>query len=232
MKVLIIKHIDIEGPGIIGDYLDGNNISYEIIDVFDGNPFPDTYNGISAIISLGGPMNVYEEDKWPFLKQENEFLKGAIERDLPTLGFCLGAQLIAKAAGAKVKKNPQKEIGWFKITLTNEGLNDPIFQNFPKEVDVFQWHGDTFEIPDGAIKLAESGLCANQAFRIGKNVYGFQFHVEVTDEMIFQWIEAYQDELDSLKGTVDPDQIISDTKIKSQDYANQAMQFSSNFFKE
>ena len=176
-------------------------------------------------------MNVYEEDKYPFLKQEDEFLKEVIEAGLPTLGFCLGAQLIAKAKGAIVKKAPQKEIGWFKISLNRNGSSDPLFQEFPGEVDVFQWHGDTFDIPDGAVKLAESELCSNQAYRIGDNIYGLQFHVEVTDEMIYQWIDAYRDEISSLKGIVDPDQIIADTKIKSESYKAQARLFCSNFVK-
>ncbi len=231
MKVIIIKHIDIEGPGTIGDFLDCNDIPYRIIDIFNGEPLPDSLSEISAVIVLGGPMNVYEEDKYPFLKQEDEFLKEVIEEGLPTLGFCLGAQLIAKAKGAIVKKAPQKEIGWFKILLNRNGASDPLFQEFPGEVDVFQWHGDIFDIPDGAVKLAESELCSNQAYRIGDNIYGLQFHVEVTDEMIYQWIDAYRDEVDSLKGIVNPDQIISDTKAKSEDYKAQAKQFCTNFFK-
>jgi GMP synthase (glutamine-hydrolysing) len=231
MKVIIIKHIDIEGPGTIGDFLDCNDISYRVINIFNGEPLPDTLSEISAVIVLGGPMNVYEEDKYPFLKQEDKFLKEVIEEGLPTLGFCLGAQLIAKTKGAIVKKAPQKEIGWFKISLNRNGSSDPLFQDFPGEVDVFQWHGDTFDIPEDAVKLAESELCSNQAYRIGDNIYGLQFHVEVTDEMIYQWMDAYRDEVDSLKGIVDPDQIISDTKAKSEDYKAQAKQFCTNFFK-
>ena len=231
MKVIIIKHIDIEGPGTIGDFLDGNGIPYHIIDIFNGEPLPDSLSNTSAVIVLGGPMNVYEEDKYPFLKEEDKYLKEVIAEGLPTLGFCLGAQLIAKAKGAKVKKAPQKEIGWFKILLNRNGSSDPLFQEFPGEVDVFQWHGDTFDIPDGAVKLAESELCSNQAYRIGDNIYGLQFHVEVTDELIYQWIDAYRDEVDSLKGIVDTDRIISDTKAKSEDYKVQAKQFCANFFK-
>ena len=231
MKVTIIKHIDIEGPGTIGDCLDDKNIPYNVIDIFNGEPLPDSLSDVSSVIVLGGPMNVYEEDKYPFLKQEDEFLKEVIEKDLPTLGFCLGAQLIAKAKGARVKQNHQKEIGWFKVSLADNSSNDPLFQGFQREFDAFQWHGDTFDIPDGAVKLAESELCPNQAFRVGKNIYGLQFHVEVTDEMIYQWIDAYRDEINSLKGLVDPDQIISDTKIKSENYKAQANLFCSNFIK-
>jgi GMP synthase-like glutamine amidotransferase len=231
MTVTIIKHIDIEGPGTIGDFLNDDGISYDVVDVFNGEPLPDSLSDTSAVIVLGGPMNVYEEDKHPFLKQENEFLKEVIENELPTLGFCLGAQLIAKAKGALVKKNPQKEIGWFNVSLTENGLSDPLFQGFQGVFDVFQWHGDTFDIPDGAVRLAESDLCPNQAYRIGNNMYGLQFHVEVTEEMIYQWMDAYRDEIKSLKGVVDPDQIIADTKTKSESYKTQARLFCSNFVK-
>ncbi len=231
MTVTIIKHIDIEGPGTFGDFLNDDGISYEVIDVFNGEPLPGSLSGTSAVIVLGGPMNVYEEDKHPFLKEENEFLKEVIGNGLPALGFCLGAQLIAKAKGALVKKNPQKEIGWFNVSLTENGLSDPLFQGFQGVFDVFQWHGDTFNIPDGAVRLAESDLCPNQAYRIDNNIYGLQFHVEVTDKMIYQWIDAYRDEVDSLKGIVDPDQIIADTKIKSESYKAQARLFCANFVK-
>lgn len=156
MTVAIIKHIDIEGPGTIGDFLNDDGISYDVIDVFNGEPLPNSLSDTSAVIILGGPMNVYEEDKYLFLKQEDEFLKEVIEKGLPALGFCLGAQLIAKAKGALVKKNPQKEIGWFKVSVTGEGSSDPLFQGFQGEFDVFQWHGDTFNIPEGAVRLAES----------------------------------------------------------------------------
>ncbi|MDR4498117.1 MAG: type 1 glutamine amidotransferase [Candidatus Scalindua sp.] len=229
MMVIIIKHIDIEGPGTIGDFLEEKDVPYRIINVFNQEPIPEYLSDISAVILLGGPMNVYEEDKYPFLKKEDAFLKEIFGKGLPVLGFCLGAQLIAKAKGARVKKNPQKEIGWFKLSLDKDVLDDPLFQGFPGEFDVFQWHGDTFEIPDNSVKLAGSELCSNQAFRVGNNVYGLQFHIEVTDVMIQEWIDAYKDEIDSLKGFVDPCKIISDTKFKFENYRMQARQFGSNF---
>ncbi len=231
MTVQIIKHIDIEGPGTIGNFLDDDGISYNIIDVFNEEPLPNSLSNTSAVIVLGGPMNVYEEEEYSFLRKEDGFLKEVIEEGLPTLGFCLGAQLIAKATGALVKQNPQKEIGWFNVSMTGEGTSDPLFEGFQGVFDVFQWHGDTFDIPEGAVRLAESELCPNQAFRVGHNIYGLQFHVEVTDEMIYQWLDAYRDEVDSLIGIVDPDQIIADTKTKSESYKAQARLFCSNFVK-
>lgn len=229
--VLIIKHIDIEGPGTIGKFLEEKGVPFRTIDVFDGGALPKSLEGLSAIIVLGGPMNVYEEEEYPFLRNEDLFLKEVLAKGVPALGFCLGAQLIAKAKGAAVKKNPVKEIGWFTISLDKDVLPDPLFQGFPEEFDVFQWHGDTFEIPDDAIRLAGSALCSNQAFRLAGNVYGLQFHIEVTDEMVHQWLDAYKDEIVSLKGFVDSRKIASDTKLKFENYRKQARLFASNFLK-
>ncbi len=227
--VIIIKHIDIEGPGTIGEFLDEKGVPCKIINIFDVDQLPQTLEGISAVIVLGGPMNVYEEDKYPFLRKEDIFLKEVFKKGLPVLGFCLGAQLIAKAKGASIKKNPVKEIGWFSISLDKDVLPDPLFQGFPEEFDVFQWHGDTFDIPANATKLAASELCSNQAFRVDNNIYGLQFHIEVTDEMIQQWVDAYKAEIDSLKGFVDPEKIVADTKSKFAHYRKQARLFGSNF---
>ncbi|GJQ58377.1 MAG: type 1 glutamine amidotransferase [Candidatus Scalindua sp. AMX11] len=231
MTVIIIKHIDIEGPGTIGEFLYEKGVPCKIIDVSAGEPLPKSLEGVSGAIVLGGPMNVYEEDKYPFLRKEDIFLKEVFQKGLPTLGFCLGAQLIAKAKGAKVTQNPVKEIGWFTVSLDREVLPDPLFQGFPVTFDVFQWHGDTFEIPDKATRLAGSTLCPNQAFRADGNVYGLQFHIEVTDEMIQQWIDAYREEIDSLKGFVDPEKIVSDSRLKADNYRKHARIFASNFLK-
>jgi len=129
--------------------------------------------------------------KYPFLKDEDEFLKKALKEEIPILGICLGAQLLAKACGAKIKKAKQKEIGWSKVNLTDKGKQDPLFRSLPLQLNVFEWHQDSFEIPKGALHLAESQDCPNQAFRFGKNAYGLQFHIEVTPQMIESWIQAY-----------------------------------------
>ena len=115
--ILIIKHIDIEGPGTIEDYLQEAGYKLKTIDLHEGGQLPKDFSDIEAVVSLGGPMNVYEEDKFPFLKDEDVFLKRALNEEIPTLGICLGSQLIAKASGARVVKSPVKEVGWFKINL-------------------------------------------------------------------------------------------------------------------
>lgn len=230
-SVLILQHIDIEGPGTLEDFLKKNHIPYLIASLFQsassGLKEPQDY---SAIISLGGPMNVYEEERYHFLRWEDGFLKKALKKGVPLLGVCLGAQLIAKAAGAQVKKAPTKEIGWYEISLTEEGSKDPLFQGLPRQLIVFQWHGDTFDVPKEGKWLAQSPLCPHQAFRYGDSAYALQFHLEVTQAMIAQWIEAYKGELESLKGTVDPEEMLWESAACAQAYNEQAERFYRNFF--
>lgn len=229
--VLFIKHITIEGPGTIADFLEDNKIPYAVIDLSYGDKVPKLEKDFQAIISLGGPMNVYEEERYPFLRDEDILLKRVVEEEVPFLGICLGAQLMAKAAGAKVIRNPEKEIGWYKIVLNDYGLHDDLFKGFPEVFTVYQWHGDTFGIPEGGRRLAFSELCQNQVLKYGRNAYGIQFHVEITKEMIAQWADAYKAELESLKGIVsDKQKMLGDYDKLKKDYLKRAEQFYVNFF--
>lgn len=189
--ILIIKHIDIEGPGTFGDYLAQKNMPYRIVELGAGETLPQMLDGIKAVVVLGGPMNVYEEDKHPFLIDENVFIQRVLEKQIPFFGICLGSQLLAKAAGAKVVRSPVKEIGWYKVSLTPDGEKDPLFNGFRQDEDIYHWHGDMFEIPSNGVLLASGDGCPHQAFRVGKNAYGFQFHMEVTDKSIKEWCEEY-----------------------------------------
>ncbi|MDR4509771.1 MAG: type 1 glutamine amidotransferase [Candidatus Brocadiaceae bacterium] len=229
--VVFIKHIDIEGPGTIADFLEDNRIDYTVIDLPHGDTLPKAKKTIHSVVCLGGPMNVYEEEKYPFLAEEDCFLKELVKKDVPFLGICLGAQLIVKATNARVTKNPQKEIGWYKITLSDDGLKDDLFKGFPEDLMVFQWHGDTFDIPDGGKRLASSELCQNQVVKQGRNMYGIQFHVEITRGMIAQWADAYKEELDSLEGIVSGKQkMLEDYDSFATEYLKQAERFYINFF--
>ncbi len=230
--VLFIKHIDIEGPGTLGDFLVDNKIPYEIIDLSYGDKVPTFKKAFQTIICLGGPMNVYEEEKYPFLRDEDIFLRKVVEEEVPYLGICLGAQLIAKATDAKVTRNPAKEIGWYKVVLNDNGLKDDLFKDFPEVFKVYQWHGDTFRIPQGGKRLAFAELCQNQVLKYGRNICGIQFHVEIKKDMIVQWADAYKTELESLKGIVsDKQKMLSDYDALSKEYMKQAEQFYVNFFR-
>ncbi len=192
--ILFIKHIDIEGPETIGRFFSRQGYSCETIDLSTGDGLPKTeadFKPIEAVVCLGGPMNVYQEKEYPFLKAENIFIQKILDRKIPYLGICLGAQLLAKACAAKVTKAPSKEVGWFSVQLTGTGKRDAIFNGIDEEFLVFQWHEDTFAIPKAGKHLASSSLCSHQAFKVGESAYGFQFHIEITDKSIREWSDEY-----------------------------------------
>jgi GMP synthase-like glutamine amidotransferase len=232
MNILIIKHVDIEGPGLIEYCLDQENIPYQILELKPGIHLPKL-DDFTHLVILGGPMNVDEGDRYPFLKDEDLFIKEAIQRGKRILGICLGAQLIAKALGAKVFKAPVKEIGWYDVSLTRIGAVDPLFSHLPKTFSVFQWHEDTFEIPHGATLIATSSLVPYQAFRYGDNAYSLQFHLEVTEEMIREWMENYKEEFEeSQPPLLSKLKILSDTELKIEPYKKRGIKFLKNFLRE
>jgi GMP synthase-like glutamine amidotransferase len=187
---------------------------------------------LSAIVILGGPMNVYEEDRYPFLREEDLFIKEAIQRGKTVLGICLGAQLIAKALGARVTKAPVKEIGWYDVSLTRAGSHDPLFPRFPRTFPVFQWHEDTFDIPSAGELIATSNPILHQAFRYGENAYGLQFHLEVTKEMIRDWMKTYEEEFNGSKTPLLPKlKILNETEKKIEPYKKRGITFFKNFLK-
>ena len=232
MNVLIIKHIEIGGPGLIEYYLKQEKISKQILNLETGIPLPKL-DDLTHIVLLGGPMNVYEEDRYPLLREEDLFIKEAIQRGKSILGICLGAQLIAKALRAKVFKAPVKEIGWYDVSLTRIGSIDPLFSKLPKPFSVFQWHEDTFEIPHSAILIATSSLVPYRAFRYGDNAYGLQFHLEITQEMIHKWMETYEEEFEgSQSPLLSKPKILADTGLKIKPYKRRGLEFFKKFFRE
>ena len=189
--ILFIKHVDIEGPEALGSFFERRGLDLAVIDLHRGVCLPAGLDGLDAVVSLGGPMNVYEEAKYPFLKDEDIFLKKVLKAGIPFLGICLGSQLLAKAAGGRVVRSPREEIGWFGISLRPEGINDPLFAGLPPVMEVYQWHGDMALPPPDAVTLAFSDSCPVQAFRVGRNAYGLQFHAEITGDSIEAWSRAY-----------------------------------------
>ena len=185
MRVLAFRHVPFEHLGRIEPELARRGIGIDYADLYlpgAAAPDPSRYAGL---IFMGGPMSV--NDGLPYLEQEAGWIAEAVEAGRPVLGVCLGAQLIAKALGARVYRNAVKEIGWFDIELTGEGARDPLFTGAGPRETVFHWHGETFDLPAGARWLASSADCPHQAFRVGANVYALQFHLEVTPEMIADW---------------------------------------------
>jgi GMP synthase (glutamine-hydrolysing) len=232
MNILIIKHVEIEGPGLIEYSLMQEKILYQILNI-NSEIRLTKLDDLTHIVILGGPMNAYEEDRHPFLKVEDLFIKEAMKRGKAILGICLGAQLIAKALGAKVFKASMKEIGWCDVSLTEEGSRDPLFSFLPETFPVFQWHEDTFEIPRGAKLMATSSPITHQAFRYAENVYGLQFHLEVTEEMIKDWMFTYEGELGGYETLLfSKMKLLTDTAIEIENYTRRGMKFLKNFFKE
>jgi len=212
-RLLVFQHVAHEILGTLDPLLRDSGFRIKYVNFERHSDMVPGLNGYDGLIVLGGPMNVDEVDKYPYLDTEVRLIRKALEAEMPMLGICLGSQLIAKALGAKVRKNPEKEIGWYDVSPTKEGHKDPLICNFSKKENLFQWHGDSFDLPSGAVLLASSKLCKNQAFRYGDNVYGFQFHLEVDEPMIERWlrIPANKKEIEETGGKIDPDRIRNET---------------------
>ncbi len=230
-KILVLQNASCENLGSLETAIKSQGMEYQYKNLDRGDKVPLSLKGYAGLVILGGPMSVYETEKYPFLIDEERIINEAINKNFPTIGICLGAQLIAKVKGAKVFAGNKKEIGWYPIFLTHSGLNDSLFADFKTEITVFQWHGDTFDIPSGAIRLAGSELFPNQVFRIGEQIVGLQFHLEVTKEAIYKWMEEYKEELCDPQNGIDSNKIKRDTTEKIENLKKEAEKFYSNFFK-
>ncbi len=195
MRIHYIKHVPFEGPAAISDWAKTREYQIGGTEIFNGEPLP-SLDSFDLLVVMGGPMGVHDTDEYPWLKEEKIFLKEAIDAGKKALGVCLGAQLLSEALGGTVRKNHYKEIGWFPVSLTPLGWNSKIFGSLPGTFNVLHWHGDTFSIPPGALHIASSEGCANQAFSFEDRVIGLQFHMECTKESIENLIENCADELE------------------------------------
>jgi GMP synthase-like glutamine amidotransferase len=227
-SVLVLQHEECEHLGVLSTFLSQHNVVHQYVKLFEQESIPELKD-YSGLIILGGPMNVYEEKKYSFLRAENSLINEALSHKKPIIGICLGAQLIAKATGGKVYPGVNKEVGWYTVNLTEEGQKDKVFRCFEGHFTVFQWHGDTFDLPVCAMRLAESDIFHNQAFSIGDIGYAIQFHLEVTSQMISDWFKRYEDELIPLQGYIDPDKILRDSEKHIQALNRRAAILCSNF---
>jgi GMP synthase (glutamine-hydrolysing) len=213
MKLLVLQHVAHELLGTLNPLLKRAGFRIRYVNFArhpDAQPNLDGYDGL---IVLGGPMSVNDAERLAHLTTELHLVEDALRRDIPVLGICLGAQLIAKTLGASIYRNPEKEIGWYDVSPTDHTSSDPLLAPLQRTEKIFQWHGETFDIPRSTSHLAFSSLCANQAFRYGSKVYGFQFHMEVDEPMIHRWLRVpeNQTEIASLRGDRHIEQIYSDT---------------------
>jgi len=193
--VLILQHVRPEPPGTIADALDDRGASHRTVKIFRDEPVPSTLDA-DGLVVMGGPMGVGDIDDHPHLAQEIDLIEQALWDELPCLGVCLGSQLLAHALGADVRPGPAKEIGWGEVILTDAASDDPLFGDVDDSFSAFHWHGDAFDLPDGAVSLARSAQTDHQAFRYSDAAYGLLFHLEVTPEIVSGMTEVFRGELE------------------------------------
>lgn len=194
-NIVVLQHAAPETLGTIEEALTAWSVRPQYIRTFRGEAVPTSLEGAAGLVVLGGPMGVYEHPRYPFLKEELRLLAEALRAHKPILGVCLGSQLLAAALGAPVYQGKGKEIGWHPVRLSPEGKRDPLLAGLPEPFIPCHWHGDVFDLPEGAVSLARSERTAHQAFRFGENAYGLLFHLELTEPMVTQMLEAFADEL-------------------------------------
>lgn len=200
-----LQHVPFEGLGSIAAWLDAAGYRTTCTRFFESADLPAAQE-IDLLVVMGGPMSVNDEARHPWLAEEKSFVRAVIDAGKPVLGVCLGAQLIAAALGARVYANADKEIGWLPVQATATGAG--LFR-FPAQAEVFHWHGETFDLPPGATRLASSAGCANQAFQYGERVIGLQFHLETTPDTAHEIVAHCRDELRPARYVQDAAQILA-----------------------
>lgn len=193
--ILVLQHAECESLGAIKQAVTNKGLRAEYIRTFAGESVPDSIGDAAALIVMGGPMSVYEKDRYPFLADELRLIRQGIAAGRAVLGVCLGSQLLAEALGGVVGKGRGKEIGWHEVSLNDQAENDPLLGGLPRRFMGFHWHGDVFTLPSGAVPLASSGLTDCQAFRYTNKVHGFLFHLEVTQDLLRGMVRNFEDEL-------------------------------------
>lgn len=200
--VRIFRHVTCEGPGYLGTFLERNKIPFEVICIDKDVTVPQNIDDISGLVFMGGSMNVTDPLQW--IDDEKKLIKKAIDNNIPVMGICLGAQLMSAALGGKITHDPEMEIGWHKVEVDIMNKSNDWLKGLPKKFIPFHWHADTFSIPKDATVLLHSECRKNQAFEI-KNSIALQFHLEMTIEMVEEWVSLFKSDLNKSHSCVQND---------------------------
>ena len=232
MRILVFQHIPIEHPGVFRDFMAADGIGWDAVELDEGDAIPEL-GDYDALIAMGGPMDVWEEDEYPWLVPEKAAIREAVaERHMPFLGFCLGHQLLAAALGGEVGPMDETEVGVLDVDLTKEGVDDAFMRDISPRFKCLQWHGAEIKAmpPDGTA-LARSPTCAVQALRVGHRAYGLQYHVEITAETVSSWaaVPAYQESLDQAFGPAGKARFEAEVKSNLAAFNRDAKRLYDNF---
>jgi len=211
-SLLVLQHAGCEPPGVYEEVMRERRVAFERV-VLDQAPAMPDLDGWAGIVAMGGAMGAYEEDAHPWLAAEKQFIAGAVAAGTPYWGVCLGAQVLAAALGAEVRPGPAPELGVMEVELTSAASEDPVFAGAPRRFNTLQWHGDTYALPAGAVRLASSEGYEQQAFAAG-SAYGVQFHLEVDGALAAEWMEVpeYVAELEALDGPDAPARMLAEVR--------------------
>jgi GMP synthase (glutamine-hydrolysing) len=189
VRLLVLQHISCEPPGVFSEVMSEQGVEPIAVELDENEPLPD-WREFDAVLAMGGPMGADDDTEHPWLSAEKQLVRESVEAGRPFLGVCLGVQLLASALGAPVRSMESPELGLLPVELTAEGREHPLFEGLDDPFPSLQWHGDTFDLPPGAVRLASSPAAANQAFQAGERGFGIQFHLEVTPEMAREWAQV------------------------------------------
>ncbi|WP_027035574.1 type 1 glutamine amidotransferase [Mesorhizobium ciceri] len=191
MRVLVVQNYDNTGLGQVGAALAEAGADLDLRLPYKGDPLPDDAAGHDAMVVLGGGQNALADDEYPYFPALLELTRDFADKDRAVLGICLGSQLVARAFGGENRIGGANEFGWHGVSLTADAKGDPVLGALPEKFPIFQWHDDTFVLPEAAVRLAGNDVAENQAFRVGRAVYGFQFHFEADRPMVKDWSTSF-----------------------------------------
>ena len=232
MRSIILQHISCEPPGVYEDILMEKGAFIHRVEIDEGQQLPD-WRGFDAIIAMGGPMSVNDDATLPWLTAEIRWVREAVLAGQPFWGVCLGVQLLAASLGARVYAGPKPEIGMMPVYLTPAAQDDTVFAGLPRELLTFQWHGETFDLPEGAVLLATSTAFPNQAFRWKEKAYGVQFHLEISADLAKQWSQVpdYKAALERVLGVDAATKVVGDVRREEKALHSHARSMFKNWLK-